>query len=169
MHGKPSAVLDASLIFTLSSSGVLERMLSSSRYSWHITPLVRGEIVRRETRVVIDRAIAAGQLLVIELDTSEQSQLDTWAEWGQLVDVGEAEAIALALARGWVIGLEDRQAQRALDRLVGPGRWINAVNLLRDAVADGLMTLAEANVIFASLDSYPGYRKRGIERLSDLT
>jgi predicted nucleic acid-binding protein len=168
MPGNSPAVLDASLIFTLSSAGLLQRTLASSRYEWHITPLVRGEIVRRETRDVIDRAITSGDLLVTEIDTTDQIQLDAWAAWEQIVDIGEAEAIALALARGWVVGLEDRQAQRALDRTAGAGHWVNATNLLLDAAADGVMTFPEADAIFVTLDSFPGYKKRGIERLTDL-
>jgi predicted nucleic acid-binding protein len=168
MHGKPAAVLDASLIFTLSSAGLLERILASSRYEWHLTPLVRGEIVRREARNAIDRALAGGQLRAVEIDISDAVQLDAWADWELLVDAGEAEAIVLALARDWVVGLEDRYAQRVLDRRVGSGHWINATNLLLDAVKDEVMTLSDANAMFITLDSYPGYRKRRIERLTDL-
>jgi hypothetical protein len=168
MHGKPAAVLDASLIFTLSSGGLLERILASSRYQWHLTPLVRGEIMRRETRNAIDRALAGGQLRAAEVDVSDAAQLDAWADWEQLVDAGKAEAIVLALARGWVVGLEDRHAQRVLDRRVGAGHWINATNLLLDAVGSDVMTHSDANAMFITLDSYPGYRKRGIERLTDL-
>jgi predicted nucleic acid-binding protein len=168
MPGKRPAVLDASLVFTLSSAGILERSLISSRYEWHVTPLVRGEIVRRETRDVVDRAITSGRLRVAEIGVTDPVQLDAWVEWEQVVDIAEADAIALALARGWVVGLEDRQAQRALDRRIGAGRWINAANLLLDAVADDAMPLPEANAMFITLDSYPGYRKRGIERLTDL-
>jgi hypothetical protein len=167
MSGKPPALLDASLVFTLSSAGVLERVLLSSRYAWHITPLVRHEVVRRGTRVVIGRAITAGRLQVTDVDITDPVQLDVWVEWERLIDIGEAEAIALAPARGWVIGVEARQVQRALDRRLGAGRWINATNLLLDAVADAVMTLPEANAIFVRLDSYPAYRKRGIETLAD--
>jgi hypothetical protein len=168
MHRKPPAVLDASLICTLSSAGLLEQMLVASRYEWHITPLVRGEIVRRETRDVIDRAITGGRLWVTDVDITEPAQLDAWVEWEQVVDIGAATAIALVPGREWVVGLEDRQAQRALDRRLGVGRWINATNLLLDAVADAVMTLPEANAMFTALDSYPAYRKRGIKTLTDL-
>jgi hypothetical protein len=167
MHSKPAAVLDASLVFTLSSAGILERMLASSRYAWHITPLVRGVIARRETREVIDHAITGGRLPVTEIDIADPAQVDAWVAWEQIVDVGEAEAIVIALARDCVVGLEDRHAQRALDRRIGAGRWINATNLLLDGVEDAVMTLPEANAIFLTLDAYPGYRKRGIDTLSD--
>lgn len=144
------------------------RILDSSRYEWHITPLVRGEIIRRDTRNVIDGAMTSGRLKVAEIDTTDSAQLDVWAEWEQVVDIGEAEAIALARTRGWLVGLEDRQAQRALDRRIGTGRWINATNLLLDAVTDAVMSLPEANAVFITLDSYPGYKRRDVEKLGDL-
>jgi hypothetical protein len=128
MSGKPPALLDASLVLTLSGAGVLERVLLASRYEWHITPLVRNEVVRRKTRDVIDRAITAGRLQVTDVDITDPVQLDAWVEWERLIDIGEAEAIALAPARGWVIGVEARQVQRVLDRRLGAGRWVNATN-----------------------------------------
>ena len=160
--------MDTSLILTLSGARELERVLASSQYDWQITPMVRSEITCRGTRELIDRAMTAGRLRIVEIDTSDQSQMNAWAEWESVVDIGEAEAIALALARSWIVGLEGRQAQRALDRTAGPGRWVNATNLLLDMIADGTMTLAEANAVFVSLDSYPGYRRRGILGLKQI-
>jgi predicted nucleic acid-binding protein len=168
MSPKRPAVIDMSLILTLSGVGALELCLSTSRYDWHVTPIVRAEATRRETREAIDRVIAAGYLCLAEIDTTDQSQMDEWAKWELVVDVGEAEAIALALVRHWVIGLEDRQAQRTLDREAGPGHWLNAVNLLLDAVADDVLILADADNLFTALDSYPGYKKRGVTSLADL-
>jgi hypothetical protein len=169
MSDRRSAVIDMSLILTLSGAGALELFLSASRYDWHVTPSIRGAASRREIRRVIDQAIAAGHLRLAEIDTADQSQMDEWAKWELVADADEGEAIALALARRWVVGLEDRQAQRALDREAGPGHWLSAVNLLLDAVVDGVMLLADADALFAALDSYPAYRKRGVTSLADLS
>jgi predicted nucleic acid-binding protein len=168
MSARRPVVIDMSLILTLSGAGALERFLWASRVDWHVTPIVRREATRHESRDVIDHAIAAGHLQVTEIDITDQGQMDEWAKWELVVDIGEAEAIALALARHWVVGLEDRQAQRALDREAGPGHWLNAVNLLLDAVADRVLPFADADSLFTALDSYPGYRKRGVGSLADL-
>jgi hypothetical protein len=168
MANRRPAVIDSSLILTLAGAGALELFLSTSRYEWHITPLVRGELTRPETREIVDRAIAAGTLQVSAIESTNQPAMDRWTEWEMIVDVGEAEAIAVALSNGWIVGLEDRQAQRALDRREGQGRWINAANLLLDAVADGVLSLADADALFAALDSYPGYLKRGVRSLGQL-
>jgi hypothetical protein len=168
MASKRPAVIDTSLILTLAGADALDLFLATSRYEWHITPIVRGELSRPETREIVDRAIAAGTLHVSAIDSTDQPAMDRWAEWEMSVDVGEAEAITVGLSHGWIVGLEDRQAQRALDRREGQGRWINAANLLLDAVADGVLSLADADALFAGLDSYPGYLKRGVRSLAQL-
>lgn len=163
-----TCVLDTSLILTLSATARVDFFLSTSRYDLVITPLVRGELVRRESREPVDLAISAGYVRAAELDTASEREMVLWSRWSRIVDAGEAEAIALAQARGWLVGLEDRPAQRALDRDVGAGQWINCVNLLLNAVDDGVLPIAEAEILFVKLDSYPGYAKRGAATLAAL-
>lgn len=162
---RPCAI-DTSLILTLSSASHLGFFLSKSRYNWCITPLVRGELTRRETREPVDSAITQGKLRVTALDMNSEREVELWTRWSLLVDLGEAETIALAIARGWLVALEDRQAQRALDREEGDGHWINCATLLLDATEDQVLSLADADRIFQSLDSYPGYKKRGVASLA---
>jgi predicted nucleic acid-binding protein len=161
-----TCVLDTSLLLALSTTGQLHIFLSNSRYEWVITPLVRGELIRRESRDVVDRAISGGDVKLAEIDTTSERELRIWSKWSSLVDPGEAEAIALAQTRGWLVGLEDRQAQRALDRDVGRGHWINGVNVLLNAIEDGVLSAPDAELLFQKLDSYPGYVKRGATTLS---
>lgn len=123
---------------------------------------------RKETREPIENAIASGTLRIAEIDTTNPAELAAWLQWEGLVDLGEAEAIALSLVRGWKIAIEDRQAQRALDRNAGQGKWINTTNLLIDAVHDARLTVAAADQIFRKLDCYPGYAKRRIKSISSL-
>ena len=144
MRANQPVVLDTSLLLTLSAVGALERLLAMSRYEWHVTPMIRTEVTRRTTRAVIDRAIAGGQVRLTAVDIADQSEMNAWAEWEQLVDVGQAEAIALVLARRWVIGLDDRYAQRLLDHRIGSGCWLDATSVLLTAVADGAMSFDES-------------------------
>ncbi len=163
-----TCVLDTSLILALSATGRLDLFLSNSRYNLVITPLVRGELVRRESRDPVDLAISIGHVTAAELDTASEREMILWSRWSRIVDAGEAEAIALAQGRGWLVALEDRQAQRAMDRDAGRGRWISCVNLLLDAVDDGVQSAEEAETLFQMLDSYPGYVKRGVTTLAVL-
>jgi hypothetical protein len=137
-------------------------------YVWHISGIVRSELRQRPSRDPIDAAIAAGNLLLVELDTADLTQMREWAAWLERVDQGEAEAIAIASTRGWLVAIEDRQAQRAIDADLGQGRWVNCGSLLIDALRDKRLSAAEADRIFHDLDCYSSYAKAGLKTVGDL-
>jgi len=161
-------VLDTSLVLTLSDSRSLSLLWHDPRMRWHITPLVRSEIRSEPAQTEVSSAIVERRLGLAELDARSEPELQTFAEWSAVVDAGEAEAIAIGVSRGWVVGIEDRYAQRRLTQRVGGDAWMNAAGLLVRAVHDGRMSEADANTVFQGLDCYPGYRKRGITDLGPL-
>lgn len=162
------AVADASLLLSLGGASALTLLWEDPEHTWYITPIGRSEVKSDPTRAEISRAILKGQMATTELDTDSHRELGLFAHWSDLVDPGEAEAIAVALSRGWVVGLEDLFAQRQVSREAGTDRWINAAALLVAAVRDGRKSVTEADAVFARLDCYGGYRKRGIASLRDL-
>lgn len=163
-----NGVADASLLISLGAASALELLWGDRDLVWHIPPIARGEIQSEPTRSELSRAILDGRLITTELDTDSEEELQLFARWTTLVDAGEAEAIAVALARDWVVGLEDLFAQRRVTRDSGTEHWINAAALLLAAVRQGRKNMSEADAIFVRLDCYTGYRKRGITSLSDL-
>lgn len=161
-------VLDASLILTLSDARSLSLLWQDPELRWHVSPLVRDEILSEPARSELSAAILKGRLGLTELDTRSEAELAAFGEWSGVVDAGEAEAIAIGICREWVVGIEDRYAQRQLTRRAGPGAWMNAAGLLVRAERGGRMTLGDANAVFVSLDCYAGYRKRGVLGLEEL-
>jgi predicted nucleic acid-binding protein len=161
-------VLDTSILLSFTGAGRFEIVLDNQRYEWCVTPLVRGELTRREYREPVDAAIAGGRLQLAAVDSTNEAELREWARWSAAVDAAEGEAIAIALSRGWLIAIEDRQAQRALDRTAGTGHWLNSANVLVDAVRDQRLALVEADAVFRSLDCYRGYEKRKVTTLAQL-
>jgi len=133
-----------------------------------LSGIVRVELRQKASRDPIDAAIAMGHLRLVELDTSDSAQMREWAKWLERVDQGEAEAIAVASTRGWLMAIEDRQAQRAIDANLGPGRWVNCGSLLIDAVGSKRLSVAAADKIFHDLDCYGSYAKAGLETMTDL-
>lgn len=162
------AVADASLLLSLGGASALRLLWDDPEHTWHITPIGRSEVRSEPTRSEISRAILNGQLTTTELDTDSVQELRLFAHWSDAVDAGEAEAIAVALSRGWLIGIEDLFAQRRVTREAGTDHWINAAALLVAAVEQGRKSLTEADAIFVRLDCYAGYRKKGITSLGDL-
>ena len=107
-----SAVADASLLLTLGAAGVLHLLWSDQRHWWHVTPIVRGEIRSEPTRTEMANAMLRGRLAATEIDTGSAAELAEFARWSRIVDAGEAEVIAIGVSRGWIVGIEDRFAQR---------------------------------------------------------
>jgi len=134
-----------------------------------MTPLVRAELKTAPTRNAAERLIVRGVISPIELDSDDEPALILLAEWSELVDPGEAESIAVALANDWLVAIEDLNARRLLDRRVGPGHWINCADVLVAAVQAGGLSLREADEIFQSLDVFYAYSKRGIATLAQLS
>lgn len=166
--GRATCVLDASLLFALGKAGRLDVLFGAAELDLVIAPSALRELRSRETRAPVEEAIASGRLQVVAVSSNDSTELALLADLHGRVDEGEAECIALGLARGWLIGLEDRAAQRAV-RLLGhnPG-YLTSADLLARAVRAARLGLEEAEAIFRSLDVYPGYRKRGIHSIADL-
>lgn len=161
-------VLDASLILSVASANAFQLLWTHPVYVWHLSGIVRGELRQRTSRDPIDAAIAAGHLLLVDLDTSDPAQMTEWAKWLERVDQGEAEAIAIASTRGWLVAIEDRQAQRAIDANLGPERWVNCGSLLIDAVEGKRLSVAAADKIFHDLDCYGSYAKASLGTVTNL-
>ncbi len=164
---RPS-VLDASFLITLGKAGRLDLLRNTPEYEWRIGSLSRCELLSAQTKGPVEQAILDGVIEIADLDSDDAGALALFAEWSERGDPGEAESIALALANGWLVALEDRAAQRRLDREVGPGHWMNCANLLLTAVRSGSLTLAEADGILVALDGFAGYRKRGVISLRQI-
>lgn len=167
MPGRP-CVLDASLLLSLGKAGQLDLLRKAPEFHWHIAPIARSELRSAETREPVEQAILGGTITPVELDSDDEGTTALFGEWAEVTDPGEAESIAIALAKGWLVALEDRDAQRRLDRLAGPGHWINCANILIAATRAGRLKLREADAIFQRLDVFPGYAKQGVQSILQL-
>lgn len=163
-----NGVADASLLLSLGAASALHLLWNDPDRAWHVTPMARDEVRSEPTRSELSRALLTGRLAIAGLDADSGTELQLFAHWSSLVHAGEAEAIAIALSRGWVVGLEDLSAQRKVTRAAGAEHWINSATLLVTAVRQGRMTIAEADAAFGQLDCYGGYRKRGIGTIEGL-
>lgn len=161
-------VVDASLLISLGKAGRLGLLLDATELELFVTPTVRAQLQSNDTRGPVEEAIVAGRIQVLHLSSDDEAELNALAEWGELVDEGEAECIAVAVTRGWLVGLEDRAAQRAIRRRGGGPRWVGCADLLVLAVRARRLTVEEADAVLRSLDVYPGYEKRGIVSVRDL-
>jgi hypothetical protein len=163
-----SCVLDASLVIALGKAGHADILRKVRSFEWHIGAIARGELVKPATKRPVEQMIAEGVVKPVELDADDAAGMTLFAQWSESLDPGEAESVTIALSNGWLVGLEDLAAQRRLDRISGPGHWINCANVLIAAIREGGLTLVDADAIFAKLDVFSGYAKRGVTSLNQI-
>lgn len=161
-------VLDTSLVLAFGKAGHVAVLTSAPGFALYITPRVQEEVRSPETRTPIRQAVLEGRIGIVEIDSDDENAMKLLAQWSSLVDYGEAETIAVALSRTWLVGTEDLAAQRQLNRRVGAGRWINAATVLLDCVAQGGLAMPDAESVFRSLDVYTAYSKAGVMSLAAL-
>jgi predicted nucleic acid-binding protein len=150
-HDAEDLVCDADVFMNLVASGRFEELLRSSNTRLLVPPAVASEALYLESevedgereRIEIAALAEAGSLTLIELAESEYGLL---VELAQVVDDGEAQAIAVAAQRGLRLATDDRKARRvAAERGVGllstpelVHAWHETVRLAGDELTDML-------------------------------
>jgi predicted nucleic acid-binding protein len=122
-------------------------------YQFHVPTDVVEEIVDDEQHSAVLKAIAAGHLKQVTLDT-----IDTIALFAQLRDVmgrGEASCLALAVSTGAYVASDEKKRfrRRAID-LLGEERILRTESVLLEALRQGRITIAEADAFKATLEAH---------------
>jgi hypothetical protein len=115
--------------------------------------------LRSRTRLqAVNQAIEAGwpQFPENDVDPSDEVlELSLALEYGQRFGAGEAEAMAIARTRGWVLATDDGAARRfAQNQSI---RLTGSAGILIKAVQQGIVRLTEADALHARMID-EGYR-----------
>jgi predicted nucleic acid-binding protein len=115
--------------------------------------------LRSRTRLqAVNQAIEAGWLQFPDNDvdpSDEVLELRLALEYGQRFGAGEAEAMAIARTRGWVLATDDGAARRfAQERSI---RLTGSLGILIKATQQGIVRLTEADALHARMID-EGYR-----------
>lgn len=125
-----------------------------------IPPAVREELAEGE-RLARVPTVDWDWLTVIELTPEEKARSD---QLGQVLDFGEAECIAVAEARHWIVLTDDRDARHLAQSL---GVYISGtLGALVNLVKQGTLTLIHADELLAEMRQH-GYRSP-VTSLSEL-
>ena len=73
---------------------------------------------------------------------------------------GDAEVLALAASRGWIVGSDDRAVTRAAASELGPSRIAGTLDFLRWGVAEQRLTVREGTALLGALDSGAAITRR---------
>lgn len=156
-------ILDACLIITFGNVGKLSIVTELGRYNLAVAATTIGEVKRPPAVDQLQHALQGHGIspTAIDLDVAaEQEALVRYSDRRRFKEKGEAETLALAASRGWVIGSDEVAVQRVAIAEFGPKRVAGTLDFLRWAVLDGRLSVVEASVLLERLDVGPGLLKR---------
>lgn len=150
----PALVLDACIVITFGNEEQLELVAGSSRRVV-ISARAEGEVARPPARSELDRALDAETIEVegIDLDDPrEQEALTRYDEKPAFRGRGDAEVLALATSRGYVVASDDQAIRRQVIRDLGPDRIAGTLDLVVWAVRDGRLSRTDAQEFLRTCD-----------------
>jgi hypothetical protein len=121
------------------------------------------EITRAPARDAVHAAVDAGEILIeaIDLrDAREQAALAKFDARRAFQGRGDAEVLALAACRGYIVASDERAIQRTAWQEFGKQRVAGTLDILIWAVREERLTLHEAEELLEVLDSGPGVGAR---------
>jgi predicted nucleic acid-binding protein len=144
-------VLDNTVISSLEEAGALVQILGLWLGRFVVPLEVRGEAANWKARsasaiATLDDLRARSAIEITSLDPRREGPL--FAQLTRTLGQGESAVIAIASHRQLMAALDDRRAQRACERLSPSVPWTSTEGLLGMAVADALLTRAEAAAIW---------------------
>ena len=163
-------LLDACNLLNLYGTGEIEAILRSLPYRRVVgvrgrreAQSVRKEEAEERERVDLEPLIEAGLLHEEALGCPEEQ--DLFVEFGLLLDDGEAEALALAVTRGYAFASDDRKARRiAVERLPGTKLW-STLELLNEWQARGGIAETALGEVLRRMSYRSSYRPRATDPL----
>lgn len=143
--------LDNTVVSSLQVAGALARVLALWPGGWIVTLQVRDEAADWKihgARVVslLDLLESRGEVEYATPEPGHEGSLFTVLH--RTLGRGESASIAIAHTRGFIVATDDRQATRACQGLNPPVATLTTEGLLTAAIADGLLDLSEAEVIW---------------------
>lgn len=169
----PVLVVDACLVITFGNEERLELVTNGSRRVI-IGSRAAEEVKQPPASVQLESAIEEDAITVESIDLDESEEQEALARYDAMPafrDRGDAEVIALAVTRGYVVGSDDQAIRRQVRRDLGPERIAGTLDLTVWAIREDRMTVSDAEAFLRACDVGPSIlralRVQGVE-LEDL-
>lgn len=167
-------LLDACMIITFGNAVRLDLIDGLQAHPVGVSTRVRGEVSRDPARGQMEASIAAGRLTNVEIDLENAGEVEALARYdGRMAfqNRGDAEVLALAACRGYLVASDERAVRSVVVSERGSGGVAGTLDFVRWAVVEGRLAIGDADSILRRLDSGPQIlaqiAARG-QRLSDL-
>ena len=147
-------ILDASTLINLVNGEVLAEILSIPGATFQMSVAVRTE--SKSIAAAIDAAVAEGRLGLVDDSLISASAFREAKRLMQLGD-GETECILAAASMCCAIGCDDRAARKRAKQMLGAGKVMGSIGLLRMAIDVGLLSSEAAFASYGLMLARGGY------------
>lgn len=160
---RSTIIIDACLAITHGNARALDLVIDLRCHDVTIAQRAMKEVTRQAARDELESAVGQAKLRVesiIPEVPGDQEALARFDSSPRFRGRGDAEVLALAAARGWIVGSDDVAVRRVAVEAFGPGRVAGTLDFLRWAVSEGRLTLREGVERLQGLDVGPGLLRR---------
>jgi len=148
-------ILDACLVITFGNAEVLSIITELSKHDLSIPKTVVSEVQRPPAKLHLRQALDSGAITEVQIDLSlplEQDALLKYSRSMRFYGKGEAEALALAASRHWVVGSDELAVRRLAEQEFGQARVAGTLDFLIWSVQEERLTLNDAVGLLPRLD-----------------
>ncbi len=142
--------VDASTLINFLVVDRVDLLGSLTEFDFCVPAEVVGEILDETQRARLDAALETGHLAEVRL--ASPRELATYGQLRHRLGRGESASLALAFHRELLLACDDRKAVRIADELLGPDRVLNTPGLLLLAIAEGHLSIDDADQAKAMLE-----------------
>jgi predicted nucleic acid-binding protein len=156
-------ILDACIGITFGNAGRIDLLTGLQTAQVVIGRRALSEIRKPPARDALRAAVDAGGILVKTIDLSdvrEQAALARFDARRAFQGRGDAEVLALAACRGYIVASDERAIQRTALQEFGKQRVAGTLDILIWAVREERLTIDGADALLKVLDSGPGVAAR---------
>lgn len=153
-----TVVLDACIAITFGNADALDVVADLRSHSVVIAHRAAGEVSRPPASRELARHMASGTIEKVSIDPSvpvEQVALVRFDSSPRFRARGDAEVLALAAARGWIVGSDEQALRRVAMQEFGIARVAGTLDFLQWAVREKRSTVEEAVQLLERLDVGP--------------
>lgn len=150
-------IIDACIVITFGREQQLEVVTAGPRRIV-IGDRARDEVERRPAKSQLDEAVRNGSIDVESIDLDEPNEQEALARYDGMPAFegrGDAEVIALAVSRGYIVASDDRAIRRQVRRDLGPESIAGTLDLIVWAVREGRLELDSALAFLETCDVGP--------------
>lgn len=148
-------VVDACLLITFGNAGKLALLSSTADRRIVVPPRSAAEVAKPPASLALQQALRENSIGLEAINVEEVAAQRAFLRFNTMPafrDRGEAEVLALADSRTWMLGSDDEAVRRVAARQFGRDRLTGSLDFLVWAVREKRLTLRDARELLDQLD-----------------